>query len=271
MRVKSSVRTILDNDRRRWLLQFLGSAYLTTTRGPCWVSRRDGRWVHHYRSQAFVSPSIGGQSPAMLDRTTRDVYLWGYTPKYGDVVVDVGSGIGTEVPTFSRLVGSAGRVLAVEAHPTIFEYLVANVTMNNLSNVTPLNLAIAGELGRVRITDDLDDHLSNTIVAVDDGIDVEAETLDGLVATHGLETIDFLRMNIEGAEVMALQGGREALARTRYLCVCCHDFRADRTGEEAMRTFGTVSRRLQDAGFDLAFRRDDPRPDVRDTVYGSRR
>jgi hypothetical protein len=52
--------------------------------------------------------------------------------------------------------------------------------------------------------------------------------LDALLSRLGIERVDFLKMNIEGAELKALEGFRHGLARTLNLAVACHDGRAER-------------------------------------------
>ena len=99
---------------------------------------------------------------------------------------------------------------------------------------------------------------------------VEAVTFDALCTEHGIERIDFLKMNIEGAERMALPGCREALRRTRFVCVAAHDFRAARGEGEEFRTLEFVRQFLGEAGFQLITRDEDPRYYVPYHVHGFR-
>jgi hypothetical protein len=75
-------------------------------------------------------------------------------------------------------------------------------------------------------------------------------------------------MNIEGAERFALQGMEQSLKRVRSICVACHDFRAERGDGEHFRTREFVEQFLSERGFRLTWRKDDPRPSVRDHVFG---
>ena len=77
-------------------------------------------------------------------------------------------------------------------------------------------------------------------------------------------------MNIEGAERHALPGCREALRRTRSVCIAAHDFRAARGEGEAFRTLAFVREFLTSAGFNLVTRDDDPRYYVPYHVHGTR-
>jgi FkbM family methyltransferase len=206
----------------------------------------------------------------MEERTTRDLYIWGSTLHRGDTVLDVGAGIGGEVPTFSKEVGDTGRVIAIEAHPVTFGFLKRNVRANRIDNVSVHQAAVTGAEGTVAIANDLDDHIGNSIVMENNAgsVDVPAVTLDGLIDSENIDSVALLKMNIEGAEVGALQGASTTLTVTRQVCICCHDFKADRTGDESLRTSRDVEELLLEAGFELNFRQDDSRPWVRDTVYG---
>ena|SRR5437868_1400172 len=53
----------------------------------------------------------------------------------GATVLDVGAYIGTHTLAFSKLVGSEGRVVAIEPQPKTFELLTKNVFANRLTNV----------------------------------------------------------------------------------------------------------------------------------------
>jgi len=99
---------------------------------------------------------------------------------------------------------------------------------------------------------------------------VKGVVFDRLCSQVGIDRIDYLKMNIEGAERFALPGCREALARTRYVTVAAHDFRADRGEGEEFRTLEFVREFLMDSGFELTMR-EDPRYYVPYHVHGVRR
>ena len=62
----------------------------------------------------------------------------------GDVVVDVGADIGALTVPLARAVGPAGRVLAFEPQPTVFQNLCANLALNDLLHVQAFNAALLG-------------------------------------------------------------------------------------------------------------------------------
>ena len=260
----------LDRPGRRWLLVAPGSAWVSATyRTPCLVRWRDGAWIHHYRGASIPHASLGRAAPpAVFTAEARDVFLWEYTPRPGDTVFDVGAGIGAETLLFSRLVGPSGRVVSLEAHPRTYERLARLCEVNRLANVTPLQVAATDVDGVVEISD-LPHYLQNTVVGPGgDGVEVRGRRIDAIAAELGIERIDLLKMNIEGAERLAIRGLDGVIERTRHVCIGCHDFLADAGGPDEMRTKALVREFLVDNGFRVLSRDDAPDPWTRDYLYG---
>ncbi len=99
---------------------------------------------------------------------------------------------------------------------------------------------------------------------------VEAFRFDEVCERHGIDRIDFLKMNIEGAERFALPGMPRALRLARCACIAAHDFRAARGEGDEFKTHDFVLRTLQNAGFSLVLRSDDPRYYVKEHIHGFR-
>jgi FkbM family methyltransferase len=261
----------LDRPGRRWLLVAPGSLWTSAAyRTPCVVYWRDGAWIHRYRSAKIPHAGLGRAAPpSVFTADARATFLHAYTPREGDVVFDVGAGIGAETLLFSRLVGRSGRVVAVEAHPRTYERLARLCEVNGLANVTPLQAAAADADGRARISD-VEHHVQNTLLGGgDDGIEVPARRLDTLAQELGIERIDLLKMNIEGAERLVIAGLEGIIGSTRNVCIACHDFLADSGGPEEMRTKALVRDFLVGHGFRVEARDDAPDPWTRDYLYGA--
>jgi FkbM family methyltransferase len=260
----------LDRPGRRALLIVPGSIWVSATyRAPAVVYWRDGTWIHHYRRAKIPHAELGRAAPpSVLTAEASELFLHEYTPRAGDIVFDIGAGIGAEALLFSRLVGDSGRVVSAEAHPRTFERLARLCEVNGLTNVTPLQLAVADTDGTVTISD-TDQYLQNTMLG-GNGIEVSAKRIDTIAAELGISQIDLLKMNIEGAERAALQGTGDLLAATRHVCISCHDFLADSGGPDELRTKTFVIRFLTHHGFDITTRDDAAEPWTRDYVYGAR-
>lgn len=235
----------------------------------------DGQWVNRQRDATFVSPTVHARYFTAVDDEAVDTFEYGYRLQPGDVVVDIGAGIGTEIVTFSRNVGDTGKVIAIEAHPATYLALTKTIALSGLRNVVPVQAAIGASNGTLTITDESLDHIANSITDIGAGsgtgrsIQVTARTMDTLMHEHGLTRIDLLKINIEGAEKLAIQGMDEAIRVTRNVAISCHDFLAT-PQDRGTATLAEVTAFLERAGFTLTRRLDELRPWVRDTIYGSR-
>jgi FkbM family methyltransferase len=282
---RAVVKEQLDRRAGRLLLAVLGSVWITVVRRePCIVRWRDGAWVHYFRGYAIPHRFVAGPLPLkeFLDGARR-VYCYEYTPGLDEVVLDVGAGVGNATLLFSRLVGPSGRVIAVEAHPTTFGWLTHLCRLNGLANVTPIHAAASDVEGPVTISDlGADDQDRNTIVGDVGGISVRGRPLDAVARGVGVTHLDFLKMNIEGAEQLAIQGMSWLIARTEHVCIACHDAVAELPeldpryatagpiSSDRMRTKDLVRQFLTEHGFRVIMNEDAADPWARDYLYGRR-
>ena len=240
----------------------------------CWLHQIDG--IYWADSSQFTYNRL--ITPKWLryadnrEAWGRDFWFHVYEPQSGDVIVDIGAGVGTDLPLFSECVGSSGKVIAIEAHPTTFAMMKQAVRRNDLTNVTCVQRAITDRAGTVEITDD-EQHVSNAIAVTSQSstatISVEGDTLEAICATVAVDRIDLLKMNIEGAEQFAIKGMKDVLKRTRVVSIACHDFRADRGDGEQFRTRAIITQFLSELGFAVTTRDDDERSYVRDHVHAT--
>lgn len=227
--------------------------------------RHDRGWIHQFDDGVVVEPRPRLRSYDI--GRSRNEYLWGflYEPKIGDTIVDVGAGLGAETIYFARRVGPGGRVFAIEAHPRIYAYLDRSIALNNFSQVKTYNLALSNKHEIVHIKDDLDDLLGNFLVGQESGIPVESITIDELAGLETINRIDFLKMNIEGAERLAVEGLVKTLPNIAIMCISCHDFKYRRTGDSFFETKEFVKSFLQKNGF-VVVERESEHEEVADQV-----
>lgn len=261
----------LDRPGYRGILMVAASLAKSVMCGSfCRVYYADGRWIHNHRDGVLVEREIRIASISRLNSMTRDHWFHQYTPKQGDTIIDVGAGTGWETLLCSELVGHTGRIIAIEAHPETYACLAEMVRRNNLPNVTPVWCAVSDTPGIVLISDDTH-HQGNSIVVDNrNGFEVPALTLEELCKAEGVQEIDLLKMNIEGAEKYAIPSLGRMAYYTRHVAISCHDFLADWKQGDHYRSLMQVVDWLKRAGFSVYSRIDDPRPWVRDYVYGSR-
>ena len=228
------------------------------------------RWVNYQAEATFVSPTVHTTTFRAARQWVLDHWTWGYRPQPGDTVVDVGAGIGEETVIFSHLVGDAGRVISIEAHPQTFACLRKTIELSGLTNVTPLCCALADEDGELFISD-ADFHLGNSVIGQSGGTRVRARTLDLLAAELGLDDVALVKMNIEGAEALAVEGIARTAPRVRNLVISCHDFLAEHYGAgPEMRTKAHVRETLEVQGFIISTRPGALESWVRDYLYARR-
>ncbi len=173
----------------------------------------------------------------------------GYVPREGDIVIDVGAGIGE----FSLWASAAGaRVVAFEPDPLAFACLVRNTASLGAVQIYPY--ALWKERANLRLHATPDTSESSLI---EDGkpsarsADVEAWPLDRLQFMARLAVIDFMKVDGEGVEPEILAGAARTLRRTRVISIDVGA--ADRRPN--------LRNRLESVLADLAFR---PLPHGRD-------
>ncbi|MDP3244353.1 MAG: FkbM family methyltransferase [bacterium] len=266
---KAGIKNSLSKPGREWLYGKIITIYsLIKKQGPSRIFFDDGVWVHQYKKGSIVDRRINfSASLSAYENNAKNYWFFVYKPRLGDIIFDIGAGKGEDTYCFSRSVGPDGKIISVEANPKTFLCLSKFCEYNNLRNVIPVAEAICEKESEIAI-DDPDDDLSSTIMNAINGFKVKGVPLDTLVKTLGIETIDFLKMNIEGAEKIAIRGMADCIKKTRYVCISCHDFLADRQNIEAMRTKDEVIEFLRQNGFRVIFRESDERPWIRDQING---
>jgi len=233
---------------------------------PCKVSFEDD-WVQRFPSCTLVEPRLTLWTPKQIERHVFDWWMYQYVPSEGDTIVDVGAGSGWETLFFSRSVGMSGRVISIEAHPRTFRCLSKMCEKNRLENVTLVQAAVGDQEREVQLSDS-EEHEANGIIGVGSGIRVPGTTLDYVFRSLGLSRVDLLKMNIEGAERLALSGMGEMAERTKHVCISCHDFVANEGGSNEMRTKADVITFLKQNGFAVLLRESDAGCVEQDLVYG---
>ncbi|MPT24569.1 MAG: FkbM family methyltransferase, partial [Starkeya sp.] len=142
------------------------------------------------------------------DDEARDIWEHYWPIQAGELLIDVGAGIGEHVVYLSRRVGPGGKVIAIEAHPRTFRCLEKTIAASGLANVVARQLALSDSEGQVTMEDEAG-YVSNRIGA--GSLTVTACTLDSLLDGLNGAVPSVVKMNIEGAETAALRGATRAL------------------------------------------------------------
>jgi len=130
----------------------------------------------------------------------------------GDIVIDVGAHAGMFTVKAAKLVGDSGLVVAIEPEPRNLALLQRNIESHILTNVKVISKAIYSEKTTVRLyLQDLSVHHSLSYRSRD-YIEVEADSLDNIISKLELDHVDFVKMDVEGAELEILKGAEKILA-----------------------------------------------------------
>lgn len=127
----------------------------------------------------------------------------------GSVVYDVGAHVGFYTLLASKLVGPEGRVIAFEPLPRNLHFLRGHLRLNKIDNVEIIERALSDSEDEVSFSEG--ENSFNARIDPSGWVTVQTATLDELVARAGLPAPDFVKMDIEGAEVLALNGARRML------------------------------------------------------------
>src|ERR1700722_2434654 len=126
--------------------------------------------------------------------------------KPGDVFIDVGANIGYFTMLAAKCVGASGKVYAIEASPSTYDLLIANLRLNGVKNVEAINMAVTDKECHVRIqSNDTRNIGANSVhIVASSAVDsVVGRPLQDIVAPN-LGRARFIKIDVEGAENLIL-------------------------------------------------------------------
>jgi FkbM family methyltransferase len=133
-----------------------------------------------------------------------------YTPKEGDIVFDCGAYCGVTAYLFSKLVGPTGKVYAFEPDENNYNALIKNIEMHNLTNVIPVKKGVYGTTQQISFNSEgcLGGAISTLVprVYMQDTVIIDVVSLEDAFKEFGLDHVDLIKMDIEGAEVDTILG-----------------------------------------------------------------
>jgi FkbM family methyltransferase len=150
----------------------------------------------------------------------------------GETFVDVGANVGYySLKTAIENMGNGIKVVAIEAHPETYSALLKNIKCNDLDSdrhtIIAVNKAVADKkqdaIMYERHTEDGRKMAGNSSICITfdkkNSILVQCDTLDNILADY---KVNVLKMDIEGAEVVALMGASRVLRELRKIVVEVH-------------------------------------------------
>lgn len=159
----------------------------------------------------------------------------------GEIVLDVGAGIGSfTIPAAMK----AKKVIAVEANPENIVWLRKNVSENRLQNVHIIEKAAWNRKESLRLWLSTGSIGMHSLVKRMGGknLKVQADTLDNIALEARAKKIDFVKLDIEGAEIETLEGAKHILNETKKVVLETHL-------RDGKKTTFTIQRFLKARGF----------------------
>jgi FkbM family methyltransferase len=141
-----------------------------------------------------------------------EMSLLGKLVEPGMQILDVGANIGLYTLLLARLTGDAGRVFAFEPEPNLFSALCESCSANQAVNVTPFQCAASDANGRATFQRAMFNSGDNRLGDSKPGaqsIEVEVARLDEVLPG---QTVQFIKLDVQGHEVAALNGMQQVLA-----------------------------------------------------------
>ena len=137
----------------------------------------------------------------------------------GDVAIDVGANIGYQAVAMAKVVGPTGQVLAVEPVEALRGRLQENLTLNGIREVEMVGVAVGDKPGLLRLFPGRPDSPNKAQVSaiphshldIGSGSEVEATTVDTLVADRGYHSVRLIKIDVEGYEPETLVGCQQVL------------------------------------------------------------
>jgi len=183
---------------------------------------------------------------------------------YGDgaVAIDCGANIGVHTIEWATAMTGWGSVIAIEAQERLYYALAGNIAINNCFNAIAMNAAVSSENGimKIPVPDYLapasfgslelrprpDTEFIGQAINYSDEATVPVQKL--ALDTLQLPRVDFIKIDIEGMELEALEGARETIARCRPILLI-EQIKSDR---EPMRAWlSAQGYEMADAGLNL--------------------
>jgi FkbM family methyltransferase len=174
------------------------------------------------------------------------------------IILDIGANVGETIDRFRRLFPGA-RIVGVEANPSLWERLVDKYKGD--PSTTVRNMAVCDRPGQVELFVNESPGMGMSSIhpwksssahahRTSGRVPVPADTLDRIARAEGVEHIDILKLDIQGAELAALRGAAELLAGERITLIFVEVWFSEIDYEDTP-NFCEIYRLLKNAGFVL--------------------
>ncbi len=238
---------------RSWAGALKRAAYIAAFPFYSLFSSKIGFTIFFGRSGNWQAFSRGRVFRVAEPRLWALEYFRHFIPTPGSIVFDVGGELGFESMQFAELVGQGGKVFVFECMPEHIDRLnklaltYPNIQIVNRAcwnSETNLEFFVGNTPGSNTAVPDAKGQRGQLLADSNNVLVVTAQPLDILwQELHGGKSIDFLKMDIEGAEYEALEGAKQMLAATKFAVIAAYHIR------DGVTTAARVDAMLKAAGF----------------------
>jgi FkbM family methyltransferase len=136
----------------------------------------------------------------------------------GDVIIDVGAHGGLYTLLSGKIVGSEGRVIAIEPNSDNLKFLRQNVRLNQLNNINVISKAASDEKLKINLYyETKKTALTSAVTGGSKTVEVETMLIDEVTEKH--DSIKLLKIDTEGYDLKVLKGAQCTLQKTYYLVI----------------------------------------------------
>ena len=134
--------------------------------------------------------------------------------------LDVGANVGFYTALAARRIGPTGKIIALEPDPESHGFLKQTVAANEAVNVVCLTTAAAASRGRFKLYISPENRGDNRLYQPDPSwpsVEVETAPADDLLAGLGIEQLDLIKIDVQGAEGGVIDGLEKTIRRSPKL------------------------------------------------------
>ncbi|WP_420318302.1 FkbM family methyltransferase [Ekhidna sp.] len=200
-----------------------GHAFVTLKDGMTFYGPKPAGKEKKFYS-TILSKSVKNQLPFHCYQVAIDIVIrfyegnlkWGgpakeafYHVKEGNVIAEMGAFRGYYTLYLSKKVGPDGHIIAIEPIPDNIEYLRKNIAINEIENVTIVPKGVWNENDQKTFQRKTTDYQSGSIDIVyqdQEALVIEVNTLDKILSDQKVNEVDFMLIQLNGAEFEALEG-----------------------------------------------------------------
>lgn len=234
-------------------------------RGTTWLLRNFKKLLSLFKDTITISvngvslkmrffPKLScGDESTIFGGGTINHRLDRYNLRKGDTVIDAGAYPGDFAIYAAKKVGSEGRVIAFEPVPGNLKVLKKNIKLNKLKNIKIIEKGLWNKKTKKTLKVDRSHRGGNTILGTRDNpkgekeITAELASLDEIAEEDlNINKIDFIKMDIEGAELEALRGMEKSLKKYKpHLVIASYHIR------NSEKTYKRVEKILEEYGYEV--------------------